>query len=294
MSTVGQLVDRCFRELLTPADDAPTRTTLAAAVDADDLTWTYDGTALAADEEELFAPGVVVEVGLEQALVVAADHASDTLTVRRGVNGTTAAVHSLGDELTPAPAFGRRAVFDAVCDNVVVLWPALYHVATETLVVTTGYTEVPATVVTPIHAATVVGGRHRGVGWVFIDNFPPSATTKAITVSGASVGSTVYFTYRGKFARPTSEADNLQTLGVAVEWERIVMVGAAVHMLAGRELDSANVEFITEQMRSEGYPVGSAQRQRDGLIRYHQFLLDQARRTLLASNAEVVTMTAAV
>ena len=294
MSTVAQVIERLYREILSPADDSPIQTPLTGAVDAVTATWPYTATVLSPDEEELFAAGVIVECEQEQALITAVDHTANTLTVQRGVNGTTAAAHAAGAMLLPAPTFARKAAFDAVADNVVALYPALYRRTTTSLTLTSGYTEVPAAVMTAVSAWYVSGGRPVPVAASLITDFTASSTGKAITVSGANTGSTVYFTYHGRFDRPTAEADDLATLGVNPEWERIVIVGAAAQLLSLREFDSVNTEFVTEQMRAEGYPAGTSSRLRNELLRYYQFLQDQARRVQLASYPEVVGVNAVV
>jgi hypothetical protein len=94
--------------------------------------------------------------------------------------------------------------------------------------------------------------------------------------------------YRARFARPASEATELSTVGVDSGWERIVVVGAAAQVIAGRDLDSVSQEFLSEQMRAQGYPVGSSSRIRNELLRYRELLLQEARRQLLAGQAETV------
>ena len=293
MSTMGDLIDRTLRHLM-PADDQPTQTTLTTTVDTDDTEWIYTGSALTVDEEELFTVGVIVEIGLEQAVITDADHTTNTLTVRRAVNGTTAAEHTAGDVITLAPVFPRKDVFDALADNLVALFPALYRRTTDTITITTGHTIVDADARIAEGLRYARGTRYYDGDVSLIQNFTPSATTNAI-ITNAPTGATAYFTYRGKFPRPTQESDDLQTVcGVEESWERIVMVGAVAQLLTMRESDSLNVEFVTEQMRAEGYPAGTSSRLRSQLLQYHQFLLDQARRQQLASNAEIVAVNSPV
>ncbi len=212
--------------------------------------WTYAGGELAADEEELFTVGVVVECEQEQVVVTAADHATNTITVRRGVNGTAAAAHPAGAVLTLAPVFPRRDVFDAIADNVAALYPSLFRQVTDTVTLGSTHTVVNANAMVAEGLRYLRGSRYYDADVSLLSNFTPSPTTKAI-VTTAPAGATAYFTYRGKFARPTAEADSLQTVsGVDESWERIVLVGAAAQLLSSREFDAVNVEFVTESMRS--------------------------------------------
>lgn len=292
MSTVAALMDRTLRELLHPPDDTPVQTTLNGALTNVATTVPYNGTVLSPDEEELLAPGVIVEVDLEQMVITAADHTANSLTVRRGANGTTAVAHNSDAVMTVAPALSRVALFNAIADNVIALYPRLYRVLTTavTFSMSTPF-EAPAGTVALVGGRYLSGGRYHPVGVSLLQGYGSVASSQAVLAEASGAG---YLTYRAKFTRPTSEADDLQTLGVDESWERILMVGAAAQMLSVRELDAVNVEFVTEAMRSEGFPVGSATRLRESLLRYHALLLDQARAQLLNQYPESVLVNSAV
>lgn len=291
MSTVGEVVDRTLWDLLHPPDDTPVQTTVTGALTNVATSVPY-ADVLSPDEEELLAPGVTVEVDLEKMIVTAADHTTNTLTVRRGAYGTTAVAHNSGAVLSVAPVFSRVALFKAVADNVVALYPRLYRVLTTAVTFSTSTPfEAPVGIVAVVGGRYLSGGRYHPVGVDLLQGYGSFASGNAIASNVSGAG---YLTYRAKFTRPTLEADNLQTLGVDESWERILMVGAAAQMLSVRELDAVNVEFVTEAMRSEGFPVGSATRLRESLLRYHALLLDQARNQLLGQYPESVLINSAV
>lgn len=296
MSTVGQVVDRLYREYLDLSDDQPVQAPLSASADSSTTSWYLDSSGLDPDEADVFVEGMLVECGLELALVVAVDDSnyptSLVLTVRRGMSGTTAASHDAGANVLAAPTFPRLSVFEAVADNVTALYPQLYRVATEDIT-TAGYVSVPATVVDPLHFTWVSGSRiHRANVELFTD-LPAavSATGKAVRVVAVGTGRSGTLTFRASFDRPTSESDDLATFGVDGSWERIVVVGSAAQVLAGRELDQVTQEFVTEQVRGQGYPVESASRQRNELIRLYQLMIQQAQSRLMAERDELVSMT---
>lgn len=294
MSTVGEVVSRTYREYLALADDQPARAPLDAAVLAADTTWTLDAAILDADEADLFTPGILVECEQELALVTAVDAdlfpATIELTVMRGQAGTTAANHADASLVYPAPAFPRKAVFDAVCDVVERLWPSLYHVTT-TAITTAAFVSVPATVADVIGFTWLSGGLIARADAQLYTDLPVaiSATGKAVRVdAGNAVAGTL--SYRAKFARPTTEADSLATLGVESSWEQILVVGAAASLLAGRELEASVQEIVTEQLRAQGYPVLSPSRQRNELLRLYSLLLGDARARQLGERSLPVTM----
>lgn len=290
-ATVGELVDRVYRDYLAPSDDQPVIVTFAGAVDGTATEWVYADSVLAPDEEDLIGPGVLLEAGSEQARIVSVDDNTNTATVTRGVNGTDAAAHDNGAEIRVSPVFPRRSVFDAVCDNVVGLYPDLWQTATATVTAASGAVDISADVVTIRDAVRLSGTTPVPVTVELLQNYPPSATGSAIRFFGAPAGDTVYVTYEARFTRPTSEDDDLAAdFGIDGSWDRIIVVGAAAQVLAGRDLDAVTSEFITEQLEREAFPTGSSQRIRDGLIRYHRFLLDQARRDLRADRTVPVRM----
>lgn len=289
-ATIDDLVDRVYRDYLHPADDQPVIVTVDGAVTSAGTSITVDLDVLAPDEQDVLAQGMIVEHGTEQMRVTGVDIATSTITVRRGVNGTTAAAIDDGAELRFAPMFPRKSVFDAVCDNIVDLYPDLYVVGTQTVTSASGAVEVSADIVSLRGATWISGSRPTNATVELLKNYPPSGTGQAVAFWGVAPGKTVYLTYEGRFARPSSGDDVAGDLGVEETWERIIVVGAAAQVLAGRELDAASTEYLTEQLEREGFPVGSAQRIRDGLLRFHGYLLERARRNQRADRTVPVQM----
>lgn len=295
MSTVAQVIDRVFREYLHLVDDQPVQAPLLYAVDDSTTAWTLDATILDPDEADVYVEGTLVECGQELALVVAVDDESYPeslgLTVRRGVSGTDPVEHDAEDLVLASPTYSRRMVFDAVCDNVVALYPSLYRVATAD-VTSASYVEVPASTVDPLSFTYTVGGYIRRAGAQLFTDLAAgvSATGKAVTINAPS-GKAGRLTYRAMFDRPSDEADDLvSTIGLDASWERIVVVGTAAQVLAGRELDQVTQEYVTEQVRGQGYPVESASRQRNELIRLYQLMLQRASSRQMAERDELVTL----
>ena len=289
-ATIDDLVERVYRDYLAPSDDQPVITTVDGAVTTAGTSIVFDIDALAPDEQDLLAPGVIVEAGTEQMRITAVDEATSTITVLRGVNGTTAAAIEDGAELRLAPMFPRKTVFDAVCDNIVDLYPDLYVLGTQTITSATAPVEVTADITSLRSATWLSSDRPVTTQVELLKNYPPSATGQAVVFHGTPIGKTVYLAYEGRIPRPAAGTDVAGDLGIDESWERIVVVGAAAQVLAGRELDTASTEYLTEQLEREGFPVGSAQRIRDGLLRYHGFLLDRARRNQRADRTVPIVM----
>lgn len=282
---VSTLVDRVLREWLESPEEQPTRLVLAGDLAIGASTLTYDPTFLGLEEEDILGPGVLIELGSEQLLAGTVNAGTNQVTgLRRAVNGTTAAAHTSGTVGKVAPTWTRKAVFDALADAVVALYPDLFDVTTHPITLSsTGPTEVPADVAYPLWLWFRPGGTGSST-WGraavdFLDEFPGTASTKAV-VSPLSDATTGHLVYARRFARPASEATDLEALGVAEEWDRLVSVQAVAYLLAGRELPAVTQEFLTRQLEQQNFPVGSATRVRDGLLRYAEHLTEKARADL--------------
>lgn len=298
MSTVGEVIDRVLRDFLASPEDQPTRFELASTVDADDDSLSYDPAFLAPEEADLLGPGTLIEFSDgEQALVGGVDEEANELSgLMRGVNGTTAGSHAAGTLVTISPDWARKTIFDAVADAVVELWPDLFYLTqTAPFSVSSTPSEVAATVAQPLY----FWGRWGSTGTYdqypvqYMANFPASSTGQAVMVQAPS-GTSGYLVYRSKFARPTAESDSLSALGVAAEWERLVIISAVAYLITGKDIDAATSESLTQQLAAQGFPVASGARLRNALIDYRRELVRQAKKALRTSSPTLVVEHTAV
>jgi len=283
VSTVGEIISRVFRDYLEAPDDQPTRASLAAAMSSSETTLQYTQTYLSAEEEQLFGPGIIIEIDSEEIMVGGIDVETNTLTgLRRAMNGTDSNPHAIDTIITLAPMWRRKSVFDAVADAIVGLYPELYGVTESASITlsTAGPTEVPADVARPLwfygrSSTTASDWEPHSV--TFYDRFPGSTTGKAIVTTATGNG---YLVYAKKFTMPTSESVSLASLGVEPQWENLVVLGAAIHLISSKEFDAIGNEFLINQLKSQGFPTGSASRVRDGMIRHYERLLAKAEEEL--------------
>ena len=327
-TTIGGIVDRVFREYLEPADDLNSYTAVAdgSGFNASATTITYNGDLLTQEEEDVMDVGTILECEHELMYCTDVDITNNQVTVVRGTRGTTAVEHLAGKLIKIAPAFTRKAVFDAVSDQISNLYPSLYAVETVESTSGTGYTllgtyDAPGTnnyLVAPIKAISQytdwasgsdqTGLTFKGVAIELIDlpnpfTYTDSTSTEitityttgpdvvlALQFSGIASGHTVYVTFKKKFVQPTAETDTLSTIGLEDEWEPIIMAGAAAQMLSGRDIPAATADFITDQLAVGSYPVGASSNIRNGLLSYQATLLDQAKKDLKARYPEPVAL----
>ena len=325
-TTIGKLIDRVYREYLEPADNVESFSILSSSMNDSVTELSFDGNYFTQEEEDALDAGTIIEVGTELMYSTALDTVNNSVTVKRGVRGTTAAAHSAGDEIKIAPEFPRKNVFDAVCDQIENLYPTLFAVDTQSFTSGTGYSTIgtydaPGThnyLVAPLKALSQytdwsagsdqTGLKYQGVAVEMIDLPNPftytdsGGTERTITYTsgpdvvhalqfvGIASGHTVYVTFKKKFIAPTAETDTLATIGLESEYEPIVMAGVAAHMIAGKDIKLANSSYITEQLEAAAYPVGSSNTIRNSLLQYQQLLIQQARTNLRSKYPEPVQL----
>lgn len=286
MSTVGALVDRVFRDYLLNPADMPAHVGLDALVTDSAISIVYTDLELAPEEVDAMQLGTIIELGLERIRITAHDEGTQTLTVTRAMFGSTAAEHAATSLLYIAPKFSRLTVFDAVCDQIVALYPDLYAVTQDWAHSSELAFEVEATTTDPVHVVEA----NQWVG----DEFVP-VEARLVRSEDFSSGVGIQFVpravgevtvrYAMAFPRPTAEADTLATLGVDASWYPIISLGVLASLLAGTDIDSATQEFITEVLESQGYPPSTGVSLAVRLTQLKELETTKARRRLLARHA---------
>jgi hypothetical protein len=326
--TIGNLVDRVFREYLEPMDSVESYSYLTGDVTTTtQSTINYEEGMFSTEEEDALGAGAIIEVNQELMFSKSLNAVTNEITVQRGARGTTAATHSAGDIIKIAPAFTRKAVFDAVSDQIKNLYPTLFAVETIELTASTGYKllgtygtdgDTYNYLIAPLKAISQytdwqsgsdeTGLKYNGVAIEMIDLPNPFVWTDdtstertktytsgpnvvhAVQFVGISAGHTVYVTFKKKFVAPTNESTTLASIGLENEYEPIVMAGVAAQMLVGKDIKNVDARYITEQMAAQNYPVGSSNSISSSLLRYQQLLIQQARSNLRSKYPEPVQL----
>jgi len=287
MSTFANLIDRTYREYLRPVDEQEPLSQLASGIDnsASTTSLTYVANLWTPEEEELIGSGSILEIGQELMMVEDINTISRTITVERARLNSTIANHATGADIILKPRYPRMNVANAIGDQIIGLYPALYAVKTTTLTTTsTQYVEAPADCKRILKArlnnSTSSVTNYSDIALELLTDFTPSSTNAAVQFpTGPTSGKSVYVVYAAQFTRPTAEANDLNTVSGLEEFhEQIVMVGAVAQMLSELDVDTTTQNFITESLEIRGVPLGSGERIRNALLRYYGVLLDRARR----------------
>ena len=295
MSTLGQLIDRTYREYLRPVEEQEPLTQVA---NLDSITGgqglTSTGTTLqykeglfTPEEEELIGAGSVLEIDSELVMVEDINTVSREITIERGRLGSTAAEHLEDTDIILKPKYPRLNVTNAIGDQVIGLFPALYAVKKTTLTTSsTQFVEMPAGTQRILQAKidnSTTGGTttsYTDVPLELLTDFAGSTTDAAVQFpTTPTSGKSVYVVYASKFTRPSAETDDLNSVsGLEDFHEQIVMVGAVAQLSSELDVDASTQNYITENLEQRGVPVGSGERLRNALLRYYGVLLDRARR----------------
>jgi len=287
MSTFANLIDRTYREYLRPVDEQEPLSQLASGIDNSPSTTslTYVANLWTPEEEELIGSGSILEIGQELMMVEDINTVSRTITVERARLNSTIDTHSTGADIILKPRYPRMNVANAIGDQIIGLYPALYAVKTTTLTTTsTQYVEAPADckriLKARLNSSTSSVTNYSDIALELLTDFTPSSTNAAVQFpTGPTSGKSVYVVYAAQFTRPTAEGNDLNTVSGLEEFhEQIVMVGAVAQMLSELDVDTTTQNFITESLEIRGVPLGSGERIRNALLRYYGVLLDRARR----------------
>ena len=237
------------------------------------------------EEEELIGAGSVLEIDSELVMVEDINTVSREITVERGRLGSTAAEHAEDTDIILKPKYPRLNVANAIGDQVIGLFPALYAIKKTTITTaSTQFVEMPAgtqrILQSKINNSTSNTTVYSDIPLELLTDFAGSTTEAAVQFPSAPTsGKTVYVVYASKFTRPTTETTDLNTVsGLEDFHEQIVMVGAVAQLLSELDVDASTQNYITENLEQRGVPVGSGERLRNALLRYYGVLLDRARR----------------
>ena len=127
-STIGDLVDRVYREYLEPPESVESYSYLTGGVTTTTQnTINYEENMFSTEEEDALGAGAIIEVNQELMFSKSLNAVTNEITVQRGARGTTATIHSAGDIIKIAPSFPRKNVFDAVTDQIENLYQLHLH-----------------------------------------------------------------------------------------------------------------------------------------------------------------------
>ena len=270
MTTAGNLVDRVVQQLL--AGTVEERNKIASSVNASvtSVPITYSLGSLA--EQTVF------EIESEMLYVWDVDTANKTLTVERGFGGTTAASHSSGTVLTVNPKFPRWQVLNALNDELADLsspMNGLFQMKSVDVSYNGSDRMVDLASVTSMIDLYDVRWRFESDDYPVVRNvrlarnLPTTDFSSGFALifdQGIQSG-TVRVWYKDKYTPFTTEASTLSSTGATTELADLLVLGAQIRLLAGREVKRNFIESQGDTRRAEEVPAGAMNASVTNLLR---------------------------
>ena len=291
-TTIADVIERVYRDYLWPPDEQPARFMVdTGGITATATTLPVDTALLSPEEESLIGPGTIIDVvsvdtGGELMLIEATDDPPTSLTVRRQMFGTSGVAHIATDLIYLAPGFSRQKVYDAVADAIESLFPRLWTTAVEETFISASPVELPAACEEILEVRFLTNNHWVMIGgWELLTDYPLTSTEKAIQFFAVDSGS-IQVKYRAAPTRPSTDETELlgDDLSVLDSWIKVITVGAAAQMVSGEDVSQATIDFITEALAAEGFPVGAGATLRNSLLQFQDFLIRPLADALEARN----------
>jgi hypothetical protein len=287
--TVGSIMDRIFVSYLTPPDNQMAQVRLGASIDDTVETILLGGFTIPEDEA-LLRQGSLLELEEELTRVVSYDRTAGTVLVTRGEYGTVPASHDIPLLMNLNPPYSRAAVFEAVSDNIITLYPSLYT-TTEEYLSQVGPGIFPMNDDLSVELLTAWGDSWTSDSDIqgTIVDFHQLTGGRALLLNQASAGS-MWVRYRRRMGKAQLETDVLSDLGVDERWVNIVMAGAAADLFMGRDIPAARTEWVQSVLEAESIPVGTRTSIAGQLRRYRAVILNDAMKEMKAEYRTKVRM----
>ena len=281
-TTVEDLIHRLYRTYLEPPDDQPARCTLNISATASDTEMTLSSFAVPEDSQLLRLQSLIeVESELCRVTSLTETPAQITVTVTRGVDGTTAVAHAAGSSVVLAPTFTRLSTFEAVADNITTLYPRLYTVKVVQTSGGRGVLPLEDDLAVQIVKVWPDGWADQSIDGK-IEDYRQEVGGRAVVLSHNGLGGSFWVRYRRRMGKATSLDNELDDLGVDDRWVGIVMAGAAADLMVGRDISQSHVNWVGKALETESIPVGTRTDLAVTLARYRDLLLERFAKEMAA------------
>jgi len=260
VTTAGQLIDRVNSELL--AGTVEERNKLAASTDSSqtDIEMTYSLGSL--------RENTVFQIGTELMYVWEVNTTSKTATVDRGYGGTTAAAHTIGDIVTVSPRFPRHQILNGLNADLTDLsspMNGLFQMKTVDVSYNGSDRMVNLTGVTEIIDLYDVRYRYLNDDYPIVRNvrllrdMPVSdfASGFVLAFDAPVRAGSVRVLYKAPYTAFATEADTVADAGGTSSLDDLLILGAQIRVMAGREVKRNFTESQGDTRRAEEVPAGA-------------------------------------
>ena len=220
----------------------------------------------------------VFEIGSELLYIWDSNTSTKTLTVERGFGGTTAASHSSGDTITVSPKFPRKMVLDALNDELADLsspMNGLFQMKTVDISYNGSDRMINLTGITSLIDVYDVRWRYMNDDYPVVRRYRlmrdmPTAdfsTGYALAFDEPLLSSSVRVIYKDAYTAFASEASTLSSTGASANLADLLVMGAQIRLLAGREVKRNFMESQGDTRRADEVPAGAMNASVTNLLR---------------------------
>lgn len=255
---------------------------------------TTDSLTVVVDAGEKLSQGLI-EVGEELIHVASFSAANGNATVPpwgRAQQGSTAAVHAVGDRVTIAPRPPRDRIRKRIAQEIQALYPDLWAVSS-----TEHTSAVRAEYGMPAGARWIVDIQWetpspemewaRVRGWRLNTEADPGdfPTGRSVTIPGVPSGYTIRVVWAGEPQPLTAGTDDFAAVtGFHVGVADIVTMSAAAHIVLGQELSRGQLATVEQSQRTDKVSTGASLAASRFLRQERALRIASERRRLLANH----------
>jgi hypothetical protein len=271
MSTVGTVIDRTVRQLMSGTVEERNKTTLAINATATSVTFQYDLSGI--------RPGGVIQIDNELMYVWEISAGTKSVTVERGWNGTTPAAHAASSVATVDPKFPRAQILEAMnaeLDDLASPMNGLFQI--KILELNYNGTDLMVNLPTTDKIIDLISVSLRYISTDYIkvrrcrlirdlpnDDFN---TGYAIRFDEQVRAGRMVIVYKTPFSNITTETQNIQNVtGLPTSCEDILIIGSQIRLVGPREIKRNFTESQGDTRRSDEVPSGSVSNSITNLLR---------------------------
>jgi len=271
MSTVGTVIDRTVRQLMSGTVEERNKVTTAITATATSVSFQYDLNGM--------RPGGVIQIDNELMYIWETSAGSKTVIVERGWNGTTATTHVVNSIAIVDPKFPRAQILEAInaeIDDLSSPMNGLFQIKNIELNYNGTWSMINLPTTDKIIDLVSVSLRYLATDYPKIrrcrlirdlpnDDFN---TGYGIRFDEQVRAGRMIVTYKAPFTNVTTEAQNLQNIaGFPSSAEDILIMGAQIRLVSPREVKRNFTESQGDTRRAEEVPAGSISNSLTNLMR---------------------------
>jgi hypothetical protein len=271
MSTVGTVIDRTVRQLMSGTVEERNKTTSAINATVTSVTFQYDLSGI--------RPGGVIQIDSELMYVWEISAGSKSVTVERGWNGTTAAAHAASSIATVDPKFPRAQILEAMnaeLDDLASPMNGLFQI--KILELNYNGTDLMVNLPTTDKIIDLISVSLRYISTDYIkvrrcrlirdlpnDDFN---TGYAVRFDEQVRAGRMIIVYKTPFSNVTNESQNIQNVtGLPTSCEDILILGSQIRLVGPREVKRNFTESQGDTRRSDEVPSGAVSNSITNLLR---------------------------